>query len=73
MTPLKPLTALLVLWDLSAGSNATFEELRGYLRERSIPRFEQMPGLRQQTWISDPASGKWGASTSSRSVSRRRP
>ena len=61
MTASKPLTALLVLWDLSAGSNATFEELRDYLRERSIPRFEQLAGLRQKTWISDPASGKWGA------------
>ena len=58
---MKPLTALLVLWDLSRGSNATFEELRTYLRERSIPRFEQLDGLRQKTWISDPASGKWGA------------
>lgn len=61
MTSSKPLTALLVLWDLSDGSNATFEELRDYLRERSIPRFESMEGLRQKTWISDPASGKWGA------------
>lgn len=61
MTAPKPLTALLVLWDLSAGSDATFEELRDYLRERSIPRFEQLDGLRQKTWISDPASGKWGA------------
>ncbi len=61
MTASKPLTALLVLWDLSAGSDATFEELRDYLRERSIPRFEQLDGLRQKTWISDPASGKWGA------------
>lgn len=61
MTSPKPLTALLVLWDLSAGSGASFDELRDYLRERSIPRFEQMEGLRQKTWISDPASGKWGA------------
>lgn len=61
MTPSKPLTALLVLWELSAGGGATFEELRDYLRERSIPRFESMEGLRQKTWISDPASGKWGA------------
>lgn len=61
MTASKPLTALLVLWDLSEGSDATFEELRDYLRERSIPKFEQHDGLRQKTWISDPASGKWGA------------
>ncbi len=56
-----PLTALLVFWDLSQGSNATFEELRDYLLETSIPRFERLEGLRQKTWISDPASGKWGA------------
>ncbi|TAJ18834.1 MAG: hypothetical protein EPO65_08155 [Dehalococcoidia bacterium] len=61
MTAAKPLTALLVLWDLSEGSKATFEELREYLRERSIPRFEALEGLRQKTWISSPTSGKWGA------------
>ncbi len=61
MNAAKPLTALLVLWDLSEGSGATFDELRDYLRERSIPRFEQLEGLRQKTWISSPASGRWGA------------
>lgn len=61
MTAPDPLTALLVLWDLSGGGGATFEELRDYLRERSIPRFEQLAGLRQKTWISDPVSGQWGA------------
>ena len=61
MTAAKPLPALLVLWDLSEGSGATFEELRDYLRERSIPRFEALEGLRQKTWISSAASGKWGA------------
>lgn len=53
--------ALLVLWDLSQGSNATFEELRTYLQEQSIARFEQMAGLRQKTWISSTESGRWGA------------
>lgn len=52
--------ALLVLWDLTE-STATFEELRDYLVERSIPRFEQLEGLRQKTWISDPESRRWGA------------
>ena len=52
--------ALLVLWDLT-DSPATFEELRDYLVERSITRFEQMPGLRQKTWISSPESRRWGA------------
>ncbi|MGE3961026.1 MAG: YdhR family protein [Dehalococcoidia bacterium] len=52
--------ALLVLWDLT-DSNATFEELREYLADRSIPRFEQMAGLRQKTWISSPETRRWGA------------
>lgn len=51
---------LLVTWDLSEGAKATREDLRPYLRERSIPRFKQMAGLRQKTWISQP-HGKWGA------------
>jgi hypothetical protein len=53
--------ALLVLWDLSAGSKASFEELREYLWEKSMPRFRQMEGLRQKTWISNPQTGTWGA------------
>jgi hypothetical protein len=53
--------AVIVNWDLSHGSRASFEELRVYLRERSIARFEQMPGLRQKTWISNPETGQWGA------------
>lgn len=52
--------ALLVLWELD-GSPATFEELRTYIAERSIPRFEQVEGLRQKTWISSRKSGRWGA------------
>lgn len=53
--------ALLVLWDLSGGSQASFEELRQYLWEKSMPRFRQVEGLRQKTWISNPETGKWGA------------
>lgn len=53
--------AVLVLWDLSAGSKVTFEELREYLREESIARFSGMAGLRQKTWISNPVTGHWGA------------
>ena len=53
--------AVIVLWDLSTGSKVTFAELRRYLREESIPRFRQVEGLRQKTWISDPATGGWGA------------
>ncbi len=59
-----PLYALQVMWELgpaAQGSRATIEELRDYLRERSIPRFEGMAGLRQKTWISNPETGRWGA------------
>jgi hypothetical protein len=53
--------AVLVLWDLSAGSKLTIEELRGYLRDESIARWSGEPGLRQKTWISSPESQRWGA------------
>ncbi|MCA9843401.1 MAG: YdhR family protein [Dehalococcoidia bacterium] len=53
--------ALLVLWDLSTDSKATFEELREYLWTRSMPRFREMEGLRQKTWISSSDTGEWGA------------
>lgn len=53
--------ALLVLWDLSSDSKATPEDLREYLWTTSMPRFRQMEGLRQKTWISSPETGKWGA------------
>lgn len=59
-----PLYALQVMWDLGpegGASGASIEELRAYLGERSIPRFEQMAGLRQKTWISNPETGRWGA------------
>jgi len=55
------MNGLLVLWDLSKGSKASFETLREYLREESMPRFRKMAGLRQKTWISNPETGKWGA------------
>jgi hypothetical protein len=53
--------ALLVLWDLSAGSKASIEELRTYIREESMARFRQVEGLRQKTWISNDETGEWGA------------
>ena len=34
----------LVLWSL-ADSDATIEQLRDYLREESVERFQQVPGL----------------------------
>ena len=52
---------MLVLWDLSSGSKATFAQLRDYLRTESIARFSKMPGLRLKTWISNEDTGRWGA------------
>lgn len=57
----RPMRAVLVLWDLSSGSKASFEELREYLRSESIARFSSMEGLRQKTWVSNPETGRWGA------------
>jgi hypothetical protein len=51
---------LLVFWDLAEGAATDREGLRDYLRERSIPRFREMEGLRQKVWLSQP-DGKWGA------------
>ena len=50
----------LVLWNL-ADSKTTIEELRRYLREESVDRFEEVPGLRFKAWISDEATDRWGA------------
>jgi hypothetical protein len=49
-----------VLWNL-ADSKTTIEELRRYLREESVDRFEEVPGLRFKAWISDAATERWGA------------
>jgi Putative mono-oxygenase ydhR len=50
----------LVLWNL-ADSQTTIEELRRYLRDESVDKFEQLPGLRFKAWISDEATERWGA------------
>jgi hypothetical protein len=50
----------LVLWNL-ADSKTTIEELRRYLRDESVDRFERVPGLRFKAWISDEATERWGA------------
>jgi hypothetical protein len=50
----------LVLWNL-ADSKTTIEELRRYLREESVDRFEEVPGLRFKAWISDEVTERWGA------------
>jgi hypothetical protein len=50
----------LVLWNL-ADSKTTIEELRRYLQDESVEQFEEIPGLRFKTWISDEATERWGA------------
>jgi hypothetical protein len=52
--------ALLVFWDLDDTAKVGREGLRDYLRERSMPRFREIEGLRQKVWLSQPG-GKWGA------------
>ena len=50
----------LVIWSL-ADSDATIEELRTYLAEESVPKFEEVNGLLFKAWISDEATERWGA------------
>jgi hypothetical protein len=49
----------LVIWNL-ADSKTTIEELRRYLHDESVDRFEQVSGLRFKAWISDRATERWG-------------
>ncbi len=53
--------ALVVTWDLSAGSKISIEDLRNYIRDESMARFRQVEGLRQKTWISNTETQRWGA------------
>ncbi len=50
----------LVLWNL-ADSKTNIQELRRYLRDESVDRFAEIPGLRFKAWISDEATERWGA------------
>jgi hypothetical protein len=50
----------IVLWNL-ADSKMTIAELRRYLREESVDRFAEVPGLRFKAWISDEVTERWGA------------
>ncbi len=50
----------LVLWSL-ADSKTTIGELRRYLRDESVDRFAEVPGLRFKAWISDETTERWGA------------
>jgi Putative mono-oxygenase ydhR len=49
----------LVIWNL-ADSKTTIEELRRYLRDESVDKFEDVEGLRFKAWISDEATERWG-------------
>ena len=49
-----------VLWNL-ADSQTNIAELRRYLRDESVPEFEQVPGLLFKAWVSDEATERWGA------------
>ena len=49
-----------VLWSL-ADSKTTIEELRRYLQDEAVDRFEEVDGLRFKAWISDEATERWGA------------
>jgi hypothetical protein len=50
----------LVLWSL-ADSKTNVHELRRYLRDESVPAFEEVGGLRFKAWISDETTERWGA------------
>jgi hypothetical protein len=50
----------IVIWSL-ADSSATIEELRNYLRDESVPQFEEVEGLLFKAWFSDDATERWGA------------
>ncbi len=50
----------LVLWNLG-DSLTNVGELRRYLRDESVDRFEQVPGLLFKAWVSDETTERWGA------------
>ena len=50
----------LVLWSL-ADSQTNVGELRRYLRDESVDRFTDVPGLLFKAWISDESTDRWGA------------
>lgn len=49
-----------VLWNL-ADSKTTVEELRRYLVDEAVDRFEEVDGLRLKVWVSDETTERWGA------------
>jgi hypothetical protein len=49
-----------VLWSL-ADSKTNIGELRRYLVDESVDKFEKVPGLLFKAWISDEATERWGS------------
>jgi hypothetical protein len=50
-----------IVWWVLGRSAQTIASLRDFLREEAVDRFSRMPGLRLKFWISDEATGRWGA------------
>ena len=49
-----------VLWSL-ADSQTNIGELRRYLVDESVDKFETVPGLLFKAWISDDVTERWGS------------
>lgn len=50
----------IVIWNL-AESSTSVADLRDYLRDESVPQFEEVKGLLFKAWFSDEATERWGA------------
>jgi hypothetical protein len=50
----------LVLWNL-ADSLTNVGELRRYLQDEAVAKFEDVPGLLLKLWVSDETTERWGA------------
>jgi len=50
----------IVIWSL-VDSATTVAELRDYLRDESVPQFEEVGGLLFKAWFGDEATERWGA------------
>ncbi len=50
----------LVLWNL-ADSLTSVGELRLYLQDEAVAKFEDVPGLLLKLWVSDDTTERWGA------------
>jgi hypothetical protein len=48
------------LWSL-VDTQTTLAELREYVRDEAVPAFERVRGLLFKAWVSDEATGRFGA------------